>query len=78
MTESLSHLLSVILGGWVTVFVVKIFISRTIRDLDRVTQKLESLSNKFGVIETKVQSIDKMKTIIFEHDRRLTRLETIS
>lgn len=76
MNPAWQVVLSAIAGGSATAFMVKLLITRSIRDLDRIAQKLERINGKIGVVESKLESMDRMKGLLFEHDRKIVEMET--
>jgi hypothetical protein len=75
MLEHWQHILSAITGGWLTAFMVKLVITRSIRNLDCITAKLEHVARSLDIVEAKLQGLESLKTVVFEHDRKLAAME---
>ena len=63
-------------GSGLASVIAKIFIDRSIARMDEVTRRLEMLTNKLSIIESRLETLDKMKSLVFEHDRKIIAFET--
>jgi hypothetical protein len=76
MQEPITSILSAMFGSGLASVIAKIFIDRSIARMDEVTRRLEMLTNKLSIIESRLETLDKMKSLVFEHDRKIIAFET--
>lgn len=66
---------SFLCGGGGATFFARLFIKRAVDQLDDITRKLESCTQKLLILDNELRSLQSMKDLIVEHDRKLVELE---
>lgn len=67
--------LSASCGGAAAVATFKAFLSRSLEEISRNTEKLQQSQLALSAITAKLESFEKIPEVLLEHDRKIARLE---
>lgn len=72
---SFSHIVSMILGGGGASFIARFIFDRALQTLKDITDKLENVTQKLIVVETKLDAMQEVKSMVIDHDRKIVDLQ---
>lgn len=65
-----------VMGGSLTTAVARHFILKTLRDLDKISETVQSISAKLSVIEVRLGQLEKLEETAITHDRKITEIQS--
>lgn len=75
MHQELTAVASILLGSGVASFIAKLIVGRSLQKIDELVHRLETVTNELIVIKIKIENLEKLKDLIFEHDRKIIDFE---
>lgn len=62
---------SIICSGGTVSFLARFIFSRAAGQLDGIVKKLEAITEKLIIVETKLEAMQDLREIVTEHDRKI-------
>lgn len=72
---AVAAIISTAFGGICTGAVAKYLLLKKVESIENIEQAIGVIKEKLAVITHKIEAIDKINSLVFEHDRRLTTME---
>ena len=73
--DALLHLLAFLAGAPIVVGLLKIFLAKSLKDFEILLKLAGELKEQMIVVNVKLETLDKLRDLILEHDRKITMLE---
>ena len=68
-------IISAILSSGIASMLAKAYISKSLRDLDKIGEKVSEIKSELSAISVKLGHVEKDRDILLEHDRILAVME---
>lgn len=74
--DAIQSFLSALVGTLVTSFLAKLYVTKSLKDLEAALSMCHEINRKLAVICEKVSSLERVEFMVREHDRKIISLET--
>lgn len=69
---------STVLGASLASFLIRYFIQRMLKDLEKALHDLDGISKAFVGVNIRLERVEKDVGLVHEHDRKISAMEALS
>ena len=66
---------STAVGSGMAIFLFRYFVMKILKDVDNIAKELTVVTKELSIIAVKLEQMDRARSIIHEHDRKIVSLE---